>query len=90
MRVISRFDPFTYAVHAFKALLLKNTGIMAIAGDLTFLAIVHPGDGDCGNRPFQALPLTALLAIRRASNIMWVLGRCLYSLLPGGTSHDFA
>jgi ABC-2 type transport system permease protein len=39
MRVISRFDPFTYAVHAFKALLLKNTGIMAIAGDLTFLAL---------------------------------------------------
>jgi ABC-2 type transport system permease protein len=39
MRVISRFDPFTYAVHAFKALLLKNTGIGAIAGDLTFLAI---------------------------------------------------
>jgi ABC-2 type transport system permease protein len=39
MRAISRFDPFTYAVHAFKALLLKNTGIMAIAGDLTFLAV---------------------------------------------------
>jgi ABC-2 type transport system permease protein len=39
MRVISRFDPFTYAVHAFKSLLLKNTGIMAIAGDLTFLAV---------------------------------------------------
>jgi ABC-2 type transport system permease protein len=39
MRVISRFDPFTYAVHAFKSLLLKNTGIMAISGDLTFLAL---------------------------------------------------
>jgi len=39
MRAISRFDPFTYAVHAFKALLLKNTGIMAIAGDLSFLAV---------------------------------------------------
>jgi hypothetical protein len=26
-------------VHAFKSLLLKNTGIMAIAGDLTFLAV---------------------------------------------------
>jgi hypothetical protein len=26
-------------VHAFKALLLKNTGIMAIAVDLTFLAL---------------------------------------------------
>jgi ABC-2 type transport system permease protein len=39
MRVISRFDPFTYAVHAFKALLLKNTGFTAIAGDLTFLTL---------------------------------------------------
>ncbi|HXW14469.1 MAG TPA: ABC transporter permease [Terriglobia bacterium] len=39
MRAISRFDPFTYAVHAFKSLLLKNTGITAIAGDLTFLAV---------------------------------------------------
>jgi len=39
MRAISTVDPFTYAVHAFKALLLKNTGIMAIAGDLTFLTL---------------------------------------------------
>jgi ABC-2 type transport system permease protein len=39
MRAISTIDPFTYAVHAFKSLLLKNTGIMAIAGDLTFLAL---------------------------------------------------
>jgi ABC-2 type transport system permease protein len=39
MRVISTVDPFTYAVHAFKSLLLKNTGIVAISGDLTFLAL---------------------------------------------------
>lgn len=39
MRAIATVDPFTYAVHAFKALLLKNTGIMAIAGDVTFLAL---------------------------------------------------
>jgi len=39
MRVISKGDPFTYAVHAFKSLLLKNTGLMAIAGDLSYLAI---------------------------------------------------
>jgi ABC-2 type transport system permease protein len=39
MQFISRIDPFTYAVHAFKALLLKNTGIGAIAGDLVFLSI---------------------------------------------------
>jgi len=43
MRAISTVDPFTYAVHAFKALLLKNTGIMAIAGDLTFLALFTLG-----------------------------------------------
>jgi ABC-2 type transport system permease protein len=39
MKVISRFDPFTYAVHAFKNLLLKNTSLVAIAGDLMFLLI---------------------------------------------------
>jgi ABC-type multidrug transport system permease subunit len=39
MKAISTVDPFTYAVHAFKSLLLKDTGLMAIAGDLTFLAI---------------------------------------------------
>jgi ABC-2 type transport system permease protein len=39
MKVISKGDPFTYAVHAFKTLLLKNTGIMAIAGDLTYLTV---------------------------------------------------
>jgi len=37
MQVIAKVDPFTYAVHAFKSLLLKNTGLEAIAGDLTFL-----------------------------------------------------
>ena len=39
MKVISKGDPFTYAVHAFKTLLLKNTGIMAIAWDLTYLTV---------------------------------------------------
>jgi ABC-2 type transport system permease protein len=43
MRVISTVDPFTYAVHAFKALLLKNTGFVAIAGDLTFLTLFTVG-----------------------------------------------
>src|SRR2546425_4220942 len=37
MQAISRVDPFTYAVHAFKSLLLKYTGFAAIGGDLTFL-----------------------------------------------------
>jgi ABC-2 type transport system permease protein len=39
MKVISSVDPFTYAVHAFKALLLKNSPLVAIAGDLTYLAL---------------------------------------------------
>jgi ABC-2 type transport system permease protein len=39
MQVIAVADPFTYAVHAFKSLLLKNTGFVAITYDLTFLMI---------------------------------------------------
>ncbi len=39
MQVIAVMDPFTYAVHAFKSLLLKNTGFEAITYDLTFLLI---------------------------------------------------
>src|SRR5438034_5868521 len=39
MQVIAVADPFTYAVHAFKCLLLKNTGFAAIGYDLTFLGI---------------------------------------------------
>ena len=37
MQVIAIADPFTYAVHAFKSLLLKNTGFEAIGYDLLFL-----------------------------------------------------
>ncbi len=39
MKVITVVDPFTYAVHGFKALLLKNTGLAAIGFDLLFLAL---------------------------------------------------
>jgi ABC-2 type transport system permease protein len=38
-RSIAKVDPFTYAVHAFKCLLLKNTGFEAIAWDLTYLSL---------------------------------------------------
>lgn len=38
MQVIAALDPFTYSVHAFKSLLLKNTGFEAITGDLLYLA----------------------------------------------------
>jgi ABC-2 type transport system permease protein len=39
MKVIAVADPFTYAVHAFKSLLLKNTGFAAISFDLLYLTI---------------------------------------------------
>ena len=39
MHVIAKVDPFTYSVHAFKSLLLKNTGFDAIAGDLLYLVV---------------------------------------------------
>ncbi|HYK88767.1 MAG TPA: ABC transporter permease [Acidobacteriota bacterium] len=39
MRAISSVDPFTYAVHAFKELLLKDAGLGAIAFDLSFLVV---------------------------------------------------
>ncbi len=39
MQVIAAVDPFTYAVHAFKSLLLKNTGFDAITSDMAYLAV---------------------------------------------------
>ena len=39
MSYIAAADPFTYAVHAFKSLLLKNTGFEAIAGDVAYLLV---------------------------------------------------
>jgi ABC-2 type transport system permease protein len=39
MKVITAVDPFTYAVHGFKEIILKNTGLTAIAPDMAFLAI---------------------------------------------------
>ena len=39
MKPIALADPFTYAVHAFKSLLLKNTGFGAIGFDLLYLTI---------------------------------------------------
>ena len=38
MRVITVVDPFTYAVHAFKSLVLKDTSLLAIGNDIAFLA----------------------------------------------------
>jgi ABC-2 type transport system permease protein len=51
MRAIATVDPFTYAVHAFKNLLLKNTGLGAISGDLIYLTA------------FSVLAMTAATAL---------------------------
>jgi ABC-2 type transport system permease protein len=51
MRAIATVDPFTYAVHAFKNLLLKNTGLGAITGDLVYLTA------------FSVLAMTAATAL---------------------------
>ncbi|MDP9175287.1 MAG: ABC transporter permease [Planctomycetota bacterium] len=37
MKAIAVVDPFTYAVHGFKELVLKNTGLVAINFDLAYL-----------------------------------------------------
>jgi ABC-2 type transport system permease protein len=37
LRVIADIDPFTYAVHGFKAILLKDGGFTAIWPDIFFL-----------------------------------------------------
>jgi ABC-2 type transport system permease protein len=55
MQVIAVADPFTYAVHAFKSLLLKNTGFEAISYDLMFLGI------------FSVVSLTAATALFKRS-----------------------
>jgi ABC-2 type transport system permease protein len=39
LQLVAVVDPFTYAVHAFKNVLLKNTGFAAIGYDLGFLLI---------------------------------------------------
>jgi ABC-type multidrug transport system permease subunit len=47
MQAIAVVDPFTYSVHAFKSLLLKNTAVSPIVPDLMYLII------------FSAVALTA-------------------------------
>ncbi len=39
LKMIAKVDPFTYAVHGFRAILLKNVGIEAIMTDAIFLGI---------------------------------------------------
>jgi ABC-2 type transport system permease protein len=39
MKPLAAADPFTYAVHAFKSLLLKDTGFGAIGFDILYLSV---------------------------------------------------
>ncbi|HEU5403933.1 MAG TPA: ABC transporter permease, partial [Terriglobales bacterium] len=39
LQYVSKVDPFTFAVHGFKALLLKETGLVAIWQDMLYLTI---------------------------------------------------
>ena len=39
LKVIAWIDPFTYAVHGFKSLLLKGAGMAAVSQDLVYLTI---------------------------------------------------
>ena len=39
MQALSRVDPFTYAVHGFKTVLLKQAGLIAVSGDILYLTV---------------------------------------------------
>src|SRR5439155_19387365 len=39
LRAIAKVDPFTYAVHGFKALLLKETGLVAVVPDMIYRSL---------------------------------------------------
>jgi ABC-2 type transport system permease protein len=39
LQYIARIDPFTFAVHGFKSLLLKETGFVAIWQDMLYLTV---------------------------------------------------
>jgi ABC-2 type transport system permease protein len=43
LRAIAVVDPFTYAIHGLKQILLKNGGFVSIYGDLLFLSIFGVG-----------------------------------------------
>ena len=43
LKAIAIVDPFSYAVHGFKALLLKEAGITAIWHDMLFLSLFAVG-----------------------------------------------
>ena len=49
LKAIAVVDPFTYAVHGFKAVLLKDGGFVAIRTDLLFLVWIWDCDAADGD-----------------------------------------
>ena len=39
LRLITRVDPFTYAIDGFRGLLLRGTSIVSVVGDIACLAV---------------------------------------------------
>ena len=68
MRAIAVVDPFTYAVHALKSVLLKNAGFGAIGFDLLFLTRVRRGDHGRRHAALQAGAVMAMAAARLATD----------------------
>ncbi len=63
MKVIAVVDPFTYAVHGFKELILKNTGLMRDLGRPGLPRRLHPpGDGR-RHPPVQADPVALVPSV---------------------------
>ena len=58
MKAITVVDPFTYAVHGFKQLVLKNTGLMPISFDLAFLFGFTAAGHERSHAAFPAHALT--------------------------------
>jgi ABC-2 type transport system permease protein len=40
LQMLAKVDPFTYAVHGFRSLLLKDIGPAAVLGDITVLSVL--------------------------------------------------
>ena len=62
MKRITVLDPFTYAVHGFKALILKNTGLMAIGGDLLLPERLYSDCHDVRHAAFPPHPLNVIVS----------------------------
>ena len=54
LRGIAKVDPFTFAVHGFKTLLLKEAGLSAIVPDIIYLSLVRGGRPEHRHAALQA------------------------------------